>query len=89
MRFAPKWILLTLVASGCATNLKSVSDTALPDGVRAAFAAEHPYANINHPSMRTDPNGSATYIVPYTRPDTTEGTAVYTESGVLLDDKKN
>jgi hypothetical protein len=60
----------------------------LPSGVTAAFTAEHPYAKVHDAKIQQDKDGVERYVVPYTRPDGTEGTATYTEAGVQLDDRK-
>jgi hypothetical protein len=83
------WILLALPALtlACSSDNHSVAEEDLPSGVRAAFIAEHPYATIDHPTEKSNPNGPETYTVPYKRPDGTTGQAVYTPDGAVLEDK--
>jgi hypothetical protein len=83
-----KWpcILLAVVAAGCSTSQSKDSkenDTLVPNGVTAAFTAEHPYAEIKDPKEK-DQDDMKTYIIPYTLPDGSKGQAVYTEAGVLI-----
>jgi hypothetical protein len=82
--------LLLLLAAGCASSQSSNSDkskgdkTLVPDGVTAAFTAEHPYAKMDDPREK-DQDNVKTYIVPYKLPDGSTGQATYTEAGVLID----
>ncbi|MGD1275752.1 MAG: hypothetical protein ABR964_00840 [Tepidisphaeraceae bacterium] len=75
------------VLAACSSDTKSISNNQVPAGVQAAFDAEHPYAKMNHPSVRSNANGASDYVVPYTRPDGTTGQATYSSSGELLEDK--
>jgi hypothetical protein len=83
-------LLLTFAAAfaaGCSNSSNSenkVNGLEIPDGVTAAFTAEHPNAKINDPREK-DRNDDKTYIIPYTLSDGTKGLAVYSSQGVLLD----
>jgi len=50
----------------------------------AAFAAEHPYDKIHDPREVDDSNGATRYIIPYARPDGSEGSLTYAPTGEVL-----
>jgi hypothetical protein len=81
-------VIFAALAFGCAYSSKPASEDSLPSGVLAAFNAEHPYAKIHNSNVRTEKDGQESYVIPFTRPDGTEGSARYTEAGVLLDSGK-
>lgn len=77
-------MMLGVLAACSSSDTKSINNNQVPAGVQAAFDAEHPYAKMNSPSVRSD---NSTYVIPYTRPDGSTGQATYSPSGELLDDK--
>jgi hypothetical protein len=60
----------------------TVSD--VPTAIIAAFTAEHPYDKIHDPRQITDANGATRFIIPYTRPDGSEGSLTYAPTGESL-----
>lgn len=91
-------VLMGLLAAGllggCASN-NSPPTTTSPDGhaigvsdvptaIVAAFTAEHPYDKIHDPREQSDANGADRYIIPYTRPDGSEGKLTYAPTGEVL-----
>ena len=94
------WIVALLTASfasGCAsTNTsptnspttspqgRAISQGDVPTAIVAAFAAEHPYDKIHDPREVDDSNGATRYIIPYARPDGSEGSLTYAPTGEVL-----
>jgi hypothetical protein len=94
-RFWTAALLAAWLAGGCASSSNNAGPTTAPQGqaisvsdlptaVVAAFTAEHPYDKIHDPRQITDSNGSTRYILPYTRPDGSEGSLTYAPTGESL-----
>jgi hypothetical protein len=91
-------LLTAALASGCASGGgsqpttapstepqgKAISVSDLPTAIIAAFTAEHPYDKIHDPRQIDDSNGATRFLVPYTRPDGTEGSLTYAPTGEAL-----
>jgi hypothetical protein len=59
-----------------------MSYDSLPIGVQAAFVAQHPYAEVDHPSTEKSSDGETLYVIPYTQPEGDRAVAKYTDAGV-------
>lgn len=88
-------LLTAALAGGCASTNSSPPPTTSPQGqaisvsdvptaIIAAFTAEHPYDKIHDPREITDANGSTRYVIPYIRPDGSEGRLTYAPTGESL-----
>jgi hypothetical protein len=90
-------LLTAFLAGGCgSTNTtpttapttspqgRAISQSDIPTAIVAAFAAEHPYDKIHDPRQVDDSDGATRYIIPYTRPDGSEGSLTYAPTGEVL-----
>jgi hypothetical protein len=83
------WALLGIALAGCSSNSSSLP-AAFPSGsspVEAAFYSEHPYAHIDRSTKLSNPDGSTSYQIAYTRADGTKGLALYAPTGEILKDQ--
>jgi hypothetical protein len=83
--------LLPILSFGCASDSTApstrpsgdiMSYDSLPIGVQAAFVAQHPYAEVDHPTTEPDTDGQTLYVIPYTQPEGDKAVAKYTDAGV-------
>jgi len=90
-------LLTAWLACGCSSNNttpttspaassdgRAISQSDIPSAIVAAFAAEHPYDKIHDPREVSDSDGTTRYIIPYTRPDGSEGSLTYAPTGEVL-----
>jgi ABC-type Fe3+-hydroxamate transport system substrate-binding protein len=89
LKLIPLTALALALMSGCSGTVSSNNSTVtirpneVPAAVQGAFDSEHPYAKMNEPKRVTNSDGVITYVIPYTRTDSSTGTASYSDMGEL------